>query len=195
MSNKYSIEDLISKNIERLNDNEPGEGHFDRFEARLQAMNQKKKVFPFNTVWKIAAAAVFAFLVVNQAIIWFSAEPLNQSPAGGNSGMTLATVSAEYEEVEFYFTNAINVGLNQWEDLVNKGLISTEEKQMMQNELEEFEEIFQNLQNDLLLNPNDERVINAMIKYYQTKLSLINMIVERLLEVKQKNNENHETES
>ncbi|MFW6369873.1 MAG: hypothetical protein ACOC10_01555 [Bacteroidota bacterium] len=195
MKAKDNIEDLILKNMEELNDNEPGEGHFERFEARFQAMNQKKKVFSLNVVWKIAAAAVFAFLVVNQAIIWFSADTRIPSTAEGNTEMTLATVSAEYEEVEFYYTNAINVGLNQWENLVNQGLISEEEQQMMQNELNEFEEVFQKLQSDLSLSPNDERVINAMIEYYQTKLSLINMIVEKLQEVKQKKNKNHETES
>lgn len=195
MKKKDNIEDLILNNLEALNDNEPNEGHFERFEARLQAMNQKKKVFSLNVVWKVAAAAVFAFLVVNQGIIWFSAEPRNQTSAAGNQEMTLSTVSAEYEEVEFYYTNAINVGLNQWENLVEQGLISQEEQQMMQNELEEFEIVFQKLQNDLSLSPNDDRVINAMLEYYQTKLSLINMIVEKLQEVKQKNNENHETES
>ncbi len=195
MKAKDNIEDLILRNLEGLNDDEPGEGHFERFEARLQAMNQKKKVFSLDVVWKVAAAAVFAFLVVNQAIIWFSADPAINSPAAGNTEMSLATVSAEYEEVEFYYTNAINVGLNQWEKLVNQGLISAEEQQMMQNELNEFEEVFSKLQNDLSLSPNDERVINAMLEYYQTKLSLINMIVEKLQEVKQKNNENHETES
>jgi hypothetical protein len=65
---------------------------------------------------------------------------------------------------------------------------------MMEDELEEFEQIFKSLQSDLSANPNDERVINAMIEYYQTKLSLINMIIEKLQEVKQKNNAENETE-
>jgi hypothetical protein len=66
---------------------------------------------------------------------------------------------------------------------------------MMQYELDEFEEVYLKLQSDLSLSPNDERVINAMLDYYQTKLSLINMIIEKLKEVKQKNNMSHETES
>lgn len=195
MKEKNNIEDLILNNLGGLNDNEPNEGHFERFEARLQAMHQKKKTISFTIVWKVAAAAVFAFLAVNQAIIWFSADPRNQSPPSGSSEMTLAAVSAEYEEVEFYYTNAINVGITQWENLVDQGLISQEDQQMMQNELNEFEKVFHKLQNDLSLSPNDERVINAMLEYYQTKLSLINLIVEKLQEVKQKNNVSHETES
>jgi hypothetical protein len=107
----------------------------------------------------------------------------------------LASVSPEYEEVEFYFTSAINGGLNQWEKLVSEGLISEDEQQMMNNELTEFEVVYKNLQADLSVNPNDERVIQAMLEYYQTKLSLINMIVEKLEEVKQKTKTNYETES
>jgi hypothetical protein len=111
------------------------------------------------------------------------------------AGMTLASVSPEYEEVEFYYTSAINGGLDQWENLVEQGLISAEEQQMMDSELREFEEVFKNLQGDLAANPNDERVIHAMLEYYQTKLSLIYMIVEKLEEVKQKTKTSYETES
>jgi hypothetical protein len=195
MKKRDYIEELVLKNLKELNENDPQEGHFGRFEAKLEAMNKKRKIIPLNVVWKIAAAAVFAFLVVNQAIIWFSPDNMNLNPLSETSGITLASVSSEYEEVEFYFTNAINVGLNQWETLVNKGLISDEEQLMMENELDEFEQVFTKLQGDLSLSPNDDRVINAMLDYYQTKLSLINMIVEKLQEVKQKNNMNHETEN
>lgn len=193
MNRKNNIEDLILKNLKDLNDNEPNEGHYERFEARLQKMNQKRRILPTYIVWKIAAAAVFAFLVVNQAIIWFSPVSVNKNETKRSSEMTLATVSSEYEEVEFYYTNAINVGITQWETLVNQGLISLEEQQMMKNELDEFEKVYQKLQTDLTLSPGDERIVNAMLEYYQTKLSLINMIVEKLQEVKQKNKINYET--
>ena len=59
---------------------------------------------------------------------------------------------------------------------------------MMNAELSEFEEMYKTLQSDLASNPNDERVINAMLEYYQAKLSVINMIVNKLEEVKQKTN-------
>lgn len=185
MKEKDYIEELILKNLKELSNDEPPAGHFERFEAKLEGLDKKNNIISLNLIWKVAAAAVFAFLVVNQAIIWFSPEAGNAEKMA--TGMTLASVSPEYEEVEFYYTTAINGGLSQWENLVEQGLISGEEQQMMDNELKEFEEVFKNLQTDLSANPNDERVINAMLEYYQTKLSLINMIVEKLEEVKQKN--------
>ena len=39
MKEKDYIEEMILKNLEALNDNEPGEGHFERFEEKLRAQN------------------------------------------------------------------------------------------------------------------------------------------------------------
>jgi hypothetical protein len=192
MKEKDYIEELISKNLKELNDNEPPAGHFERFEKKLEKQH-KKSTFSLNVVWKVAAAVIFVLLAVNQGIIWFSSEKEQPMQATGREQVSLASVSDEYEEVEFYYTNAINSGLNQWERMAEEGLISEEEQQMMDTELVEFENVYKKLQNDLAVNPNDERVINAMLEYYQTKLSLINMIVNKLEEVKQKNN-SHETE-
>jgi len=193
MKERDYIEEIIEKNLERLNDNEPLSGHFERFEAKLKKSNSGKGRRTFNIIWKVAAAAVFAFLLVNQAIIWFSSGNKMNIPSI-NEDITLASVSEEYKEVEFYYTNSIDQGLEQWDKLVGEGFVSAEEQQMMKTELAEFETVYNKLQEDLGTSPNDERVINAMLEYYRTKLSLINMIVNKLKEVKQQKNTDHETE-
>ncbi len=188
MDRKDKIEELIFDNRDKLNDNEPLDGHFERFEAKLNG-GQKKRKITLNVVWKVAAAIVFVLLATNQAFIYFS--PNGQNPLFGsrnNSAVTLASVSPKYGEVEFYFTNAINVGLDQWNELNKEGLVSEEEQQLMDAELAEFEKQFKAIQIDLAANPNDKRVINAMLEYYRAKLNVINMIVNKLEEIKQKNN-------
>lgn len=193
MKAKDNIEEIIFKNLEQLNENEPLEGHFDRFEAKLNAQNKKKKI-TFSIVWKVAAAVIFVLLATNQAYIYLS--PNQQSSlldVTKKSDVSLASVSNEYKEVEFYYTNAISVGLNKWNTLSDDGFISAEEQETMNEELSEFEDRFKMLQQDLAANPNDERVINAMLEYYQAKLSVINMIVDKLEEVKQ-TNKSHDVE-
>jgi hypothetical protein len=64
-------------------------------------------------------------------------------------------------------------------------MISEEEQTMMNDELKEFENLQKGLETDLKANPHDERVINAMLEYYQAKLSVINIIVNKLQEVKE----------
>ncbi len=193
MKAKDNIEEIILKNLEGLNDNEPLEGHFERFEAKLNMQHKKKRMLSFSVLWKVAAAIIFVLMASNQAYIYLS--PNQQSSilgASNNKNMTLSSVSEEYVEVEFYYTNAINVGLDKWNNLSNAGLISEDEQKMMDDELGEFEDRFKTLQKDLAANPNDERVVNAMLEYYQVKLSIITMIVTKLEEVKQNNINDHE---
>ncbi len=184
MQSKDNIEELISKHLEELNETEPREGHFERFEAKIKTQH-KKRTITISDVWKVAAAVVFVFLAVNQAVIYFSSDGQGLIHRQNNANVSLASVSPEYQEVEFYYTNAINVGLNQWNKLKDEGAVSKNEQVLMDNELKEFEKMHQSLQNDLAANPNDERVINAMLEYYQSKLNVINIIVDKLKEVKQ----------
>jgi hypothetical protein len=191
MKAKDNIEEIILNNLKELNDFEPKDGHFERFQAKLNNQN-KKKTITFNLVWKVAAAVVFVLLAVNQANIYFSPDKQNNNLSENDSEFSLASVSPEYKEVEFYYTNAISVGLNQWNSLMADGYISKEEQDLMDTELADFEVRFKNLQTDLAANPNDERVINAMLEYYQAKLDIINMIVNKLQEVKQQKTNSHE---
>ena len=63
MKAKDNIEEIILKNLEGLNDSEPLEGHFERFEARLKMQHKKKRIFSLNVVWKVAAAVIFVLAI------------------------------------------------------------------------------------------------------------------------------------
>lgn len=194
MKTRDDIEKLIQQHLESLNSAEPQEGHFERFEHKLNRQNKKKKV-NYNMVWKVAAIVIIVLLAANQAYIYLSPDAqksmMERNP---KNEISLASVSDEYREVEFYYTNAINVGLREWGELEQAGLITSAEQNLMDNELEEFEARFKTLQADLAANPNDERVINAMLEYYQAKLSIISLIVSKLEEVKTQKNNYHETD-
>ena len=164
MKAKDNIEELILNNLKELNDNEPMDGHFERFQAKLNKQNKTRKI-TFGLVWKVAAAVVFVFLAVNQANIYFSPDKQAENSVADNNEFSLASVSPEYKEVEFYYTNAINMGMDQWNNLKSDGFISETEQETMNTELVEFEERFKTLQTDLAANPGDERVINAMLEY------------------------------
>ena len=101
MEEKDYIDDLIQQNIDDLNDSEPLEGHFARFEERLNKQHKKKRKITLNVVWKVAAAVVFVLLASNQAFIYLS--PNGQgffAPKNNEQRISLASVSQEYQEVE-----------------------------------------------------------------------------------------------
>ena len=171
------LERLILNNRTSIQDEEPLEGHFERFEARLQKAAKPTRRINFQPFLKIAAMVVFALLAVNQARIYFFPEKTET--------LSLGSISPEYREVEFYYTNAIQLGMNQWDKLSKEGFISETEQQMMQKEQAEFDQMYQKLIEDLKANPDDERVINAMLEYYQARMNVITMIINKLQEVKQ----------
>jgi len=178
------LERLILNNRSSFQGNEPPEGHFERFEARLQKASKPSGKFNFQPVLKIAAIVVFALLAVNQGRMYFFPEK--------ETTLSLGSISEEYREVEFYYTNAIQSGMKQWDLLKKEGLISESEQEMMQKEQEEFDLLYQKLLIDLKTNPDDERVINAMLEYYQSRMNVMTLIINKLQEVKQQKYQNHE---
>ena len=182
---KSNLENIISENKDFFNDAEPLDGHFGRFEEKLEKEFGKRKKLNFRIVWQVAAAVAFIFLTINQAIIFFAPKE--------NQNINLASVSPEYGEIEMYYVSAINSGLLNWNALQNEGILTAEEKSMLDEELKEFDLTFKNLQEELKANPDDERVINAMIEFYQSKLNVITIIIENIKEVKRIKNERYET--
>jgi hypothetical protein len=178
------LERLILNNRESFDENEPFEGHFERFEAKLQKASKPNRRITFGPVLKIAAIVVFALLVVNQARLWLKPEK--------SETISLGSISPQYREVEFYYTNAIHTGMKQLESFEKEGFISKQEQQTMQQEQKEFDQMYQKLLTDLKANPNDERVINAMLEYYQSRINILTLIINKLNEAKQQKHQKNE---
>jgi hypothetical protein len=90
------------------------------------------------------------------------------------------------QKVEYYYTSQIDqlsVGLDSLS-------VDTQEniKKMISDELAEMDSVHQELQKKLGANPGDDRVVNAMITYYQTKLGMMKSFLNTLTQIKQTNN-------
>jgi len=181
---KDELDKLIINNRNSFQDEEPLEGHFERFEARLQKVSKPARTINWRLTLQIAAVVVFALLAVNQARIYFLPEK--------HETLSLGSISPEYREVEFYYTNSIQMDMNQWKKLKDEGMISESDEQMMQKEQVEFDQMYQKLLVDLKANPDDERVINAMLEYYQARMNVMSLVISKLKEVKQSKNKSHE---
>ncbi len=181
--------DILEKTIRENRaafEEEPMLGHFDRFESRLDQMHTKKRGIGWKSYLQIAASILLVVLAANQARIYFSPEE--------KVSISLSQIAPEYSEVEFYFTSSIQNNMKEWDKLFIDGYISENEQVMMTAEIEEFDKMYIELQTELEANPDDERVINAMLEYYQAKLSVITLIIEKLQDVKQQKTTKYENE-
>ncbi|MFP4488923.1 MAG: hypothetical protein ACLFN1_06430 [Bacteroidales bacterium] len=181
MSGMKDIEKIIRENSGFFNEEEPFEGHFERFSAKLEARQAVSpgRVSILPHLLKAAAVAI----LVTLSSLWTWEHVL--SPDANR--MALGDVSPEYSEVEQYYVQQVNMMEDEIENVwIND---DPEEKEMLLQELDDMDKMYEELQKDLKANPNDDRVINAMIEHYQRKVDIMNYVLSQLREI-QKDNEN-----
>jgi hypothetical protein len=154
------LENIIRDHKDEFEE-EPQEGHFENF---LEKMNHSKKRNLFErapTVLKVAVIITFVFF---SGLIGYQIKNL---------------------EVELFYTSNINSQLGMLKQL---GSFDKEQHQsILSEELKEMDERYTQLKKELELYPDDERVIQAMIEYYQVKTNVLNRIIEQLYQIKKDN--------
>jgi hypothetical protein len=180
-----TIEEIIRSNRDIWDNREPEAGHFDRFsvklELRRQARTAKRSIVPY----LLRAAVVTLLVTLSSLWTW------DHFIRPGSSRMTLGQVSPQYKEVENYYLHQVNL---MEDEIVNTDLQDTEQKQMLIGELKSMDSVYVSLQKELKANPNDERIISAMIEHYQTKLEVMTYIVDQLKEIRNNNTNNENNE-
>ena len=174
-----SLEQLILDNRDEIQNDLPPEGHFERFEMKLSRNSRKHSNY-----WIGFISGMVAVLIIGLLLF------VNPGKKMKNS-MTLGSVSGQYAEVEYYYTRSImhqTQKLNEYSEKYGKDDPSMK---IVLKELEEYDRTFSQISSELRTTPSDERVINAMITYYQTKLEIINKILNEI-ENKQKTIKDHE---
>ena len=96
------------------------------------------------------------------------------------------------KEADFYYTSQVD---DKYEQISEFNFENEEEKTLLLNELKDLEAYHQQLMGDLEANPDDDRVINALIRHYQVKLDVMDQIIIQLNQVKSETSEKHEHES
>ncbi|HEX2922150.1 MAG TPA: hypothetical protein VHO50_13385 [Bacteroidales bacterium] len=176
------IESIIKESREVFEDREPSEGHFERFSAKLETRFRKEAPKRSIVPYLLRAAVVTLLITLSSLWVW------DNFLSPDSSRMTLGDVSPQYKEVENYYLHQVNLMEND----LDANLFSREQKEMLTREMKSMDSVYVSLQKELKANPNDERIINAMIEHYQTKVEVMSFIINQLRAIK---NENQNTEN
>ena len=169
---------------------EPADGHFERFRDRLgnHEIKPNKRHFLVSRFSRVAAVAIILLLSANLVLYWF--HPATESK---QAVAQTEEVPGEFNEAQLYYTTRINDGLSQLKKMASQGVESPKEVKEIQKEMTEMDNLYRNLQKELKVSPGDERILNAMIEHYQTKLAIINTILNDLKNASiQKKSSSHE---
>ncbi len=166
---------------------EPVAGHFQRFETKLDQYHALQK--PKGNRWpflKIASVLIIFLLSANLFLY------LLPSKSGK---VTKGFANKEMNETARFYNVRIHSGILQLKSMADKGIGSNQELVQVEKELAEMDQLYDDLRKEYRENPDDERVVNAMIAYYQTKLDIIEKIKSDLQNVQTiKNNKNENKE-
>jgi hypothetical protein len=181
-----NIEDIIRNNKDFFEEAEPSDGHLERFnrklEQRFQVHTIKRSIVPY----LLKAAVVTLLITLSSLWTW------DHFLRPANSRMTLGQVSPQYKEVENYYVHQVNMMESEIVSVdLNNG---SEQKTMLLKEMRTMDSTYVSLQKELKANPNDERIINAMIEHYQTKLEVMTYIVNQLKSIRNDKTNNTENE-
>jgi hypothetical protein len=180
------IEDIIRTNKGFFYDAEPSEGHFERFRSKLEArftVRKKINIGPY----LLRAAVVTLLVTLSSLYTW------EHFIRPDRSTMTLSQVSPQYREVETFYVRQVNMLEGEILDIA--AIAGEEQKKILDEEMQNMDAAFRELQKELKANPSDERIINAMIEHYQTKVEVMSYILSQLKQVKSENQQlNQENE-
>jgi hypothetical protein len=181
-----SIDDIIMNNKDFFEDAEPTAGHLERFSRKLENRFQVKTVTRSIVPYLLKAAVVTLLITLSSLWTW------DHFIRPGRNRMTLGQVSPQYKEVENYYVHQVNLMEGE---IVNVDLKSNPaQKTMLMKEMKSMDSTYVSLQKELKANPNDERIINAMIEHYQTKLEVMSYIVNQLKTIRNDNHNKKENE-
>lgn len=164
---KYIIENSASFN------EEPREGHFERFEQRLQKQKVNRRRSLIRNSMRVASVAVLLIM----SALYVNDRFFNQIEED-------IYINQEFLEAQFYYKTQINEGISTIKSI--DGVLNDEQREQLVDEMSEADAFFEELQKDLETTPDDPRVIEAMLNHYKTKAMIINNIVNNLEKINQK---------
>ncbi len=175
-----NLEKIIRGNRDLFNQEEPSEGHLERFQTLLEmrfAPKRKVSIGPY-----LLKAAVVTILVTLSSL-WTWDNFIRPDGAG----LSLGEISPGYRDMERHYTHQVSLMRDEIIeiDLGEEG----EHKRMLDEELEKMDEVMSELRHELRANPGDERVVRAMIQHYQTKLEVMSYILNQLREIEKEKSE------
>jgi hypothetical protein len=173
-----TIEDIIRENKDFF-DAEPSKGHIERFNTKLELRFRKEA--PKRSIVPYLLRAAVVTLLVTLSSLWVWDNFLRSE----NKRMALGDVSPQYREVENYYIHQVSMMEG---DISNINLVEPEQKEMLMKEMKSMDSVYVSLQKELKANPDDQRIINAMIEHYQTKVDVMNYIINQLKTIRNENN-------
>ena len=166
-----TIDDFIRQNGGLFESEEPGSGHEERFKSRLNKLHSTH-----GTGLKVLIFRVAAVLLLGMVITYFAVKEFRVINNQINS-IAIDKPNRELNEAEKFYTAQLSIYYDKIQQLGFNN--DKAEKKKVLQELSAMDEQVQAMKYDLKQNPDDERVMSAIINFYQVKIEMMDVIIAR----------------
>jgi hypothetical protein len=172
------LEEKIRKNRDLFDGAEPLEGHLDRFQSKLDSLEEEaplSKSWYSNRAFRVAAVIV---ILLSLSVTYYIIAPSNNS-----NQVAASTLPKEIQEARMYYDQLAEKKLQQ----INECAASTSEASYIQkivvDEISLLDSNTVALEEQLQHDNQNERLIHALIRNYKTKSDLLDNILNRLCHI------------
>jgi len=163
------VDDFIRDNRELFNADDPPEGHLTRFYDKLQASGNSGRDRTISLLLKIAAVLVIGFFL---SVTLYKGFSLYYSALEDDN-----CLNPELCEAEDYYSRQAESYYHRIEKMPFAN--DPQSHKEILKELRDMDTQVEGMKKDLKENPNDERIIHTIINFYQEKIDLMDLIIER----------------
>jgi len=172
------LEEKIRKNRDLFEGAEPSEGHFNRFQSRLDSLHEvgpRQKSWHSTRLFRVAAVIV---VLLGLSVTYYLIDP------SVNSNLVSAsTLPQEIQEARMYYDKLAEEKLQKINDCAASTSEASYIQKVVDNEISILDSNSVKLESELQNDNKNERLINALIRNYKTKSDLLDDILTRLCHI------------
>lgn len=179
---KELMKEYKADNVELSNN------HQNKFQQLLQSELHQQKEKPNTFKWLSIAASIV--LLVSLGINFYPVDVIEDDPKTTPKEITLGTISPEFNTIETYYTNSINLEISQLE-------LNDENKDIVDGYLLKIAELtkeYKSLTKELNTKGVNDDTIDALIRNLQLRLQLLQRLRKQLKQLKNLNTTQNETQ-
>ncbi|PQJ78668.1 hypothetical protein [Polaribacter porphyrae] len=163
--------------------------HSTKFENLLQQELHQPKQKKYNFKWLSVAASIV--LLISLAIKFYPVNTVDDTPKVNEpTKLTLGTISPEFQTIENYYVNSINIEISQLD-------LNDENKELVDGYLLKITELtkeYKSLTKELNTKGVNDATIDALIRNLQLRLQLLKRLKKQLKQLKNLNTQTNETQ-
>ena len=162
--------------------------HTNKFEDLLKEKMHLQK--PKRSFYKLLSIAASIVLLVSLGIKFYPTKNIDEVPKTNTKQISLGSISPEFQTIEKYYKNSINMEISQLE-------MTDENKDIVDGYLIKITELtkeYKSLTLELNTKGVNDATIDALISNLQLRLQLLKRLKKQLKQLKNLNNKQNETQ-